>query len=91
LGRFISKGQNIAQNREARAKLFRETGYPLIPDGKLTDELIHELFLYGDEDTFRKRLYALHDAGVDEIVAVIRPLKDPLHEERIVLQILASI
>jgi alkanesulfonate monooxygenase SsuD/methylene tetrahydromethanopterin reductase-like flavin-dependent oxidoreductase (luciferase family) len=72
-------------------KMFREAGYPLTPDGKLTDELIHELFLYGDEDTIRQRLYALHDAGVDEIVAVISPLKDPAREERIVLEILASL
>jgi alkanesulfonate monooxygenase SsuD/methylene tetrahydromethanopterin reductase-like flavin-dependent oxidoreductase (luciferase family) len=72
-------------------KMFREAGYPLTPDGKLTDELIHELFLYGDEDTIRKRLYALHDAGADEIVAVISPLKDPAREERIALEILASI
>ncbi len=72
-------------------KMFREAGYPLTPDGKLTDELIHELFLYGDEDTIRKRLYALHDVGVDEIVAVISPLKDPAREERMALEILASI
>lgn len=72
-------------------KMFREAGYPLTPDGKLSDELIHELFLYGDEDTIRKRLYALHDAGADEIVAVIRPLKDPVREERTALEILASI
>lgn len=72
-------------------KMFHEAGYPLTVEGKLTDELIHELFLYGDEDTIRKRLYAMHDAGVDEIVAVISPLKDPAREERVALEILASI
>jgi alkanesulfonate monooxygenase SsuD/methylene tetrahydromethanopterin reductase-like flavin-dependent oxidoreductase (luciferase family) len=73
------------------AKMFKEGGYPLTPDGKLTDELIHELFLYGDEDTIRKRLYALHDAGVDEIVTGIYPLRDAEHEQRMVMEILASI
>jgi F420-dependent oxidoreductase-like protein len=72
-------------------KMFKEAGYPLTSDGKLTDELIHELFLYGDEDTIRKRLYAMHDAGVDEIMAVIRPLKDAEREERVILEMLASI
>lgn len=72
-------------------KMFEEAGYPLTSDGKLSDELIHELFLYGDEDTIRQRLYAIHDAGVDEIVAGIRPLKDPEQEERAVLEILASL
>lgn len=73
------------------ARMFAEAGYPLTDDGKLTDELIHELFVYGDEDTIRKRLYAMHDAGVDEIVATVTPLKDPAREERSFLEILASI
>jgi alkanesulfonate monooxygenase SsuD/methylene tetrahydromethanopterin reductase-like flavin-dependent oxidoreductase (luciferase family) len=73
------------------AKMFKEGGYPLTPEGKLTDELIHELFLYGDEDTIRKRLYALHEAGVDEVVTGIYPLRGAEHEQRVVMEILASI
>ena len=72
-------------------KMFKEAGYPLTADGKLTDELIHELFLYGDEGAIRKRLYEMHDAGADEIIAVTRPLKDPVREERAILEMLASI
>jgi F420-dependent oxidoreductase-like protein len=72
-------------------KLFAEAGYPLLADGKLSDELIHELFLYGDEDTIRQRLYAMHDAGVDEVVATISGLDDPEREEQTILEILASI
>jgi hypothetical protein len=58
---------------------------------KLTDELIHDLFLYGDEDTIRKRLYALRDAGVDEIVTGVSPVRDAEREQRAVMEILASI
>jgi hypothetical protein len=58
---------------------------------KLTDELIHELFLYGDEETIRKRLYALRDAGVDEIVTGVSPVRDAEREQRAVMEILASI
>jgi alkanesulfonate monooxygenase SsuD/methylene tetrahydromethanopterin reductase-like flavin-dependent oxidoreductase (luciferase family) len=72
-------------------RMFKEGGYPLTPDGKLTDELIHELFLYGDEDTIRKRLYAMHAAGVDEIVTGISPVRDAEHEQRAVMEILAGI
>ncbi len=50
-----------------------------------------KVFLYGDEDTIRKRLYAMHDAGVYEIVAVISPLKDLAREAQVGLEILASI
>lgn len=72
-------------------KMFQEGGYPLTPDGGLTEELIHELFLYGDEDTIRQRLYALHDAGVDEIVTGIFPAQNSEHEQRAIMEILASI
>jgi F420-dependent oxidoreductase-like protein len=72
-------------------KMFQEGGYPLTPNGELTDELIHDLFLYGDEDTIHKRLYALHEAGADEIVTGISPLKNAEREERTIMEILASI
>lgn len=72
-------------------KMFKEAGYPLTGDGQLTDALIHELFVYGDEETIRQRLFALRDAGVDEIVAVIRPLSDPLREETTIFEILANL
>ncbi|GER90016.1 LLM class F420-dependent oxidoreductase [Dictyobacter vulcani] len=72
-------------------KLFQEAGYPLAADGELTDELIHELFLYGDEDTIRQRLYAMHAAGVDEVMTALSPLANSEHEERTILEILASI
>ncbi len=85
------KAYSVYSSYPTYARMFAEAGYPLTSDGKLTDELIHELFLYGDEDTIRKRLYAMHDAGVDEIVATVTPLKDPAREEKIFLEILASI
>ncbi|GCE25989.1 LLM class F420-dependent oxidoreductase [Dictyobacter alpinus] len=71
--------------------LFMEAGYPLQSDGTLTDELIHELFLYGDEDTIRQRIYALHAAGADEVITITDPRTDPSHEEQTILEILASI
>jgi len=72
-------------------KMFQEGGYPLTPDGQLTDELIHDLFSYGDEDTIRKRLYALHAAGANEIITGINPLQDAEREHRTVMEILASL
>ncbi|GHO88407.1 LLM class flavin-dependent oxidoreductase [Dictyobacter formicarum] len=70
--------------------MFMEAGYPLKADGTLSDELIHELFLYGDEDTIRQRLYALHEAGADEIITTINP-HDPSRDYRTILEILASL
>jgi F420-dependent oxidoreductase-like protein len=73
------------------AKMFKEGSYALTPDGKLADETIHEMYVYGDEDTIRKRLYAMHAAGADEILTGLRPLQDAEHDERIVMEILGSI
>ncbi len=72
-------------------KMFNDAGYPLTDDGQLTDALIHELFIYGDEETIRRRLFALQAAGVDELVTVVRPLSDPLREETIIFEILATL
>lgn len=71
-------------------KMFREAGFPLTADGRLSDELIHENYVYGDEDTIHRRLLALHEAGADEIAASIRPLTDPAREEAAILEILAG-
>ncbi|GLV53422.1 LLM class F420-dependent oxidoreductase [Dictyobacter sp. S3.2.2.5] len=71
-------------------QLFKEAGYPLNADNTLTDELIHELFLYGDEDTIRQRLYALHEAGADEITTTINP-HDPSRSHHTILEILTSL
>lgn len=72
-------------------KMFREGGYAMTPDGKLADETIHEMYVYGDEDTIRKRLYAIHAAGADEILTGFRPVQDAEHDERVVMEILGSI
>lgn len=73
------------------SKMFEEAGYPLTPEGGLMDALIQEIFVYGDVDAIRQRLIAIHEAGVDELVALIHPLKDPAREERIILEVLASL
>lgn len=72
-------------------EMFREAGFPLTAQGRLSDELIHEVFVYGDEDTIHRRLLALHEAGADELAVTIRPVRDPIHEESAVLEILAEL
>jgi hypothetical protein len=57
----------------------------------LSDEFIHEVFIYGDEETIRQRPLALHQAGADEIVTTIRPLAEPPREEAVVLEILTQL
>jgi F420-dependent oxidoreductase-like protein len=73
------------------AKMFKEGGYTFTPDGKLADETIHELYVYGDEDTIRKRLYAIRAAGADEILVGLRPIQDAERDETVIMEILGSL
>ncbi|WP_069166514.1 LLM class flavin-dependent oxidoreductase [Nocardia altamirensis] len=73
------------------AKMFREAGFPLTEEGWLSDELIRETFVYGDEETIHQRLRDLHKAGADEIVAMICPLTDPVGEEAAILKIITQV
>jgi F420-dependent oxidoreductase-like protein len=72
-------------------KLFEEAGYPLPSDGKLPEELIDSVFVYGDEDEIRRRMYAKREAGADEIMATVRPIHDAEKETRALLEVLASL
>ncbi len=72
-------------------KMFREAGFPLTAQGQLSDELIREVYIYGDEEEIRQRLVALHLAGADEIAATIRPVADPAREEAAILKVLAQL
>jgi alkanesulfonate monooxygenase SsuD/methylene tetrahydromethanopterin reductase-like flavin-dependent oxidoreductase (luciferase family) len=72
-------------------RMFTEGGYPLTPDGRLTEELIHDLFVYGDEETIRQRLYALRAAGVDETVTAIHPARQAERQQRAIMELLASL
>jgi alkanesulfonate monooxygenase SsuD/methylene tetrahydromethanopterin reductase-like flavin-dependent oxidoreductase (luciferase family) len=75
----------------AYQRMFHEGGYPLTPDGRLTEELIHELFLYGDEETIRQRLSALRAAGVDELVTPLSPGREAEPDQRALMELLASL
>ncbi|MFI9507867.1 LLM class flavin-dependent oxidoreductase [Nocardia sp. NPDC052566] len=90
--------RQAAQARFARyaalptyGKMFQEAGFPLNAQGRLGDELIHEIFVYGDQDSIHRRLLGLHEAGADEIAASIQPLADPAREEAAVLEVLATL
>jgi alkanesulfonate monooxygenase SsuD/methylene tetrahydromethanopterin reductase-like flavin-dependent oxidoreductase (luciferase family) len=75
----------------AYQRMFHAGGYPLTPDGRLTEELIHELFLYGDEETIRQRLAALRAAGVDELVTPLSPGREAESDQRALMELLASL
>lgn len=75
----------------AYIEMFQLAGFPLSSTGQLSDELIHETFIYGDADTIRQRLLDMFAAGADEIQATIQPVKDPMGEGRAIMEILGTL
>lgn len=72
-------------------EMFELAGFPIGPDGQLSDELIHETFIYGDDATIRQRLLDMLAQGADEIQATICPVKDPMSEGGAIMQLLGSL
>ncbi|WP_225731691.1 MULTISPECIES: LLM class flavin-dependent oxidoreductase [unclassified Nocardia] len=73
------------------AEMFRDAGHPLDAQGRLSDEFIDEVIVYGDEETIQRRLLALHEAGADEIAAALIPVGDPQRDEAAFLKVIAEI
>jgi F420-dependent oxidoreductase-like protein len=71
-------------------EMFELAGFPLV-NGQPTDELIHELFVYGDAGTIKKRMNAMYDSGIDEIQVTIHPANDPVAEGMAIMEILGDL
>jgi alkanesulfonate monooxygenase SsuD/methylene tetrahydromethanopterin reductase-like flavin-dependent oxidoreductase (luciferase family) len=73
-------------------RMFAAAGFPFpgsandIPDG-----LIEHLFLYGDEDTIKQRLFDLLESGIDEIIIDQVVITNEQEERMQVVQIMKSI
>ncbi|GCE10986.1 LLM class flavin-dependent oxidoreductase [Tengunoibacter tsumagoiensis] len=71
-------------------KLFADAGFPLLPDLRPSDELIKEMFIYGDDATILHRLGAIYEAGIDEVQVAAYPAQDPLREELAIMNLLGE-
>lgn len=76
-------------NRYARlpfyANMFADAGFPVEPDGSMSDNLIDSLVVSGDEATITSRLTDLLASGLDELIVMPIPVVDPAVElERLI-------
>jgi F420-dependent oxidoreductase-like protein len=76
-------------NRYARlpfyANMFADAGFPVEPDGSMSDNLIDNLVVSGDEATITSRLTDLLASGLDELIVMPIPVVDPAVElERLI-------
>lgn len=71
-------------NRYARlpfyANMFADAGFPVEPDGSMSDNLIDSLVVSGDEATITARLTDLLASGLDELIVMPIPVVDPAVE-----------
>lgn len=71
-------------NRYARlpfyANMFADAGFPVEPDGSMSDNLIDSLVVSGDKATITSRLTDLLASGLDELIVMPIPVVDPAVE-----------
>jgi hypothetical protein len=65
--------------------MFADAGFPVEPDGSMSDNLIDSLVVSGDEATIISRLTELLAVGLDELIVMPIPVVDPAVElERLI-------
>jgi F420-dependent oxidoreductase-like protein len=62
------------------ANMFAASGFPVQADGTLSDDLIDNLVVMGDESTVTARLNELLASGLDELLVSLVPLEDGVNE-----------
>ncbi len=72
-------------------KLFADAGFPLLAGNVPSDELINDMFIYGDAQTITKRLLGMYEAGIDELKVVIYPSQDRAREESAVMELIGRL
>ncbi len=75
----------------AYIEMFSRAGYPLLPDGQPSDELIREMFIFGDEATIQQRLLEMYAQGADELHVMLCPVNDPTAEAAAIMQVVGRL
>jgi alkanesulfonate monooxygenase SsuD/methylene tetrahydromethanopterin reductase-like flavin-dependent oxidoreductase (luciferase family) len=63
------------------ADMFADAGFPVAPDGTMTDALIESLVVSGDEAIIAARLTELLEAGLDELLVMTVQVASPEGEQ----------
>ena len=73
------------------AHMFAEAGFPIASDGSGTDALVKSLVVAGNQTQVEQRLRELIASGLDELLLMLVPVVDEVHEREQLLQIIASL
>lgn len=71
-------------------KMFANAGFPLTSDKKVTDDLVNNMIISGNEDTIATSLTKLLDAGLDELMVSLVPVVDEDHEQTQLMRLIGQ-
>ena len=72
-------------------KMFADAGFPLTSDKKVTDDLVNNMIISGNEDTVARSLTKLLDAGLDEIMVSLVPVVDEKYEQTQLMRLIGQL
>lgn len=72
------------------ASMFAVAGFPVEEGGKITDDLIDNLVVSGDDATIQARLSSLLEQGLDELLIMPVVVKDATVEKKQLAQLLGQ-
>ena len=70
--------------------MFAEAGFPLTSDKKVTDDLVNNMIISGNEDTVATSLTKLLAAGLDELMVSLVPVVDEKYEQTQLMRLIGQ-
>ena len=72
-------------------KMFADAGFPLTSDKKVTDDLVNNMIISGNEDTVATSLTKLLDAGLNELMVSLVPVIDEKYEQTQLMRLIGQL
>ena len=73
------------------AKMFADAGFPLTSDNKVTDDLVNNMIISGNEDTMATSFTKLLAAGLDELMVSLVPVVDEKYEQTQLMHLIGQL
>ena len=70
--------------------MFAEAGFPVSSDGTISDALIENLVVSGDQANVKQRLVELLGMGLDELLVMQVPVSDADGEQARLMQLIGG-
>ena len=72
-------------------KMFADAGFPQISDKKVTDDLVNNMIISGNEDTLATSFIKLLATGLDELIISLVPVVDEVQEQTQLMRLIGQL